>query len=288
MPNNFESKFESKKEKKPKLMFVFDIDGVITNPDTKEPNKKIIERIGADLNQELPVALITGRSINWIENNIMPILKTTIENNQKLDLLFTSGEKGSVSVEYVNGEPVKKIDENIMMPVQLMSEVKKIIQPYTDFIFYDETKETMISIEIKGGEDDKKIEKQKEVLFLIGIQLKKIIENFDFKDLLKIDLTEIAVDLQFKSQSKKISTRHILDWLKGKNINPFSYIVIGDSPSDAEAAEEFFTQGCDITFGYVGKKNIQKQPFKTKIASEYFDQGTLEILDEVLKDKNNF
>ena len=98
-----------KKEKKPKLMFVFDIDGVITNPDTKEPNKKIIERIGADLNQELPVALITGRSINWIENNIMPILKTTIENNQKLDLLFTSGEKGSVSVEYVNGEPVKKL-----------------------------------------------------------------------------------------------------------------------------------------------------------------------------------
>ena len=83
----------------------------------------------------------------------------------------------------------------------------------------------MISIEIKGGEDDKKIEKQKEVLFLIGIQLKKIIENFDFKDLLKIDLTEIAVDLQFKSQSKKISTRHILDWLKGKTLTLFFILL---------------------------------------------------------------
>lgn len=115
MLNNFESeKFESKqeKEKNPKLMFVFDVDGIITNPDTKKPNEKVIEHISSDLKQGFPVALATGRSVAWVEEKIMPTLKTMLKDDRKLDFLLISGEKGSVSVEYVDGEPVKKIDKN--------------------------------------------------------------------------------------------------------------------------------------------------------------------------------
>lgn len=170
------------------------------------------------------------------------------------------------------------------MPAKIATEAKKIIQPYLDSIFYDKSKETMISIEIKGSEDSEEVKKQKQMLILIAEQLKKIVQDSEFSEFLDVDLTEIAVDVQFKSQGKKLSSRHILGWLKGKNIKPSSYIVVGDSPSDVEAAEEFFHQDYDVTFGYVGTKDLPKQPFKTKTASEFFDKGTVEILDEIVQD----
>ena len=85
------------------------------------------------------------------------------------------------------------------MPAKIATEAKKIIQPYLDSIFYDKSKETMISIEIKGSEDSEEVKKQKQMLILIAEQLKKIVQDSEFSEFLDVDLTEIAVDVQFKS-----------------------------------------------------------------------------------------
>jgi hydroxymethylpyrimidine pyrophosphatase-like HAD family hydrolase len=281
-----DSKFERTIETKemPRLMLVLDVDGVVTNPDTKKPNEGVILRIAHDLERGIPAAFVTGRSVSWVIENVMPMLEAKISNAKQLDHLLISGEKGSVSVSYKNGRPVKKIDEKIVMPPEIVLEAKEIISPYSDSVFFDNSKETMISIEIHGGNNKKEVQKQKDILAIITEEFKSLLKRKNMENLLAVEPTEIATDIQFVSQGKKLSAQHILEWLKNKNVFPDSYLVIGDSSRDAEAAEEFHIQGQNVTFGYVGKKELAEMNTPVTRAKNLFDEGTAEILDKMRKE----
>lgn len=84
--------------------YIFDIDGVVTAPFTKKPHPYILSFIASQLQKKHPIALATGRSISWIQENILVKLEKKIQKKEFLDFLFISGEKGAVSLEFILGK----------------------------------------------------------------------------------------------------------------------------------------------------------------------------------------
>ena len=52
--------------KRPELMLVLDLDGVVTDPVSGEVSGDMLDAIAADLKRGVPVAFNTGRSLKWM------------------------------------------------------------------------------------------------------------------------------------------------------------------------------------------------------------------------------
>lgn len=259
-------------------LYIFDIDGVITNPYVKKPNPAILAFIADQLSQKKPVMLSTGRAIAWIEKNIVSALKILIKEEKDLDLLFISAEKGAVSAVYTRGILESTIDPKSIIPKEIRKAVIKKMGEYSG-IFFDEDKQTMISIEIEGGTDMQKLEKQKESLAKCADWMNQNL-SLDSKNIV-IDSTEIAFDIQSKDINKKISAGDFLLFLHSKKITPTIFLVFGDSPSDIFIAEELFKKNYAVSFGYVGLKILtEKYPFPIFYPKDgkKFDEGVLDFL----------
>ena len=64
-----------------------------------------------------------------------------------------------------------------------------------------------------------------------------------------------------------------------RNIDIERFVTFGDSPADAEMANQIYSQGKPLIYVYVGEKPLEESyPFETYITQEKFDKGTLEYL----------
>ena len=91
-------------------IWIFDVDGVITDPKTKEiTNSKIIEIIKERLSLGSKVAFNTGRSAEWLEHKVINPLREIIISNVKnylpLTNLVSICEMGNVVVNGVQVSP---------------------------------------------------------------------------------------------------------------------------------------------------------------------------------------
>src|SRR5690242_7730962 len=207
-------------------IFIFDIDGVLTHPHIKKPNKTIISFITNQLQNKKLVALATGRAIFWIETNIIHLIQTSLQDQTNMDNLFICGEKGGVWIDFVDGKRNIYIDRTIHFPREV---VKKVIfyLRNKEGIFFDQYKYTMVSVEINGGEDPEVVKKQKEALYTLETWVKN--EILPAYPNLELDPSEISVDILVKGISKRLAAKKFLDFLEKKHISPKSFIMFGDS-----------------------------------------------------------
>lgn len=268
------------RKKKIETIFIFDIDGVITDPDTKKPNPFIITFIAEKLNNHCYLGVATGRSSAWVIENIVSRIEKKLDTKTNLDFLFLSSEKGTVTMTYINGKEKQHIDPTISIPAGIVDQIKKHVQKFNG-VFFDSQKKTMVSIEIKGGSDKEKVTKEKKELGRIEkwLQEKFIAQSKKYV----LDRSEIAVDLQLASVNKKLAAQKFLTFLESKNIHPTSFVMFGDSPLDALLAEEIQRRRHTITFVYVGHKLLEKVytfPVIYPSKGKYFDKGVVEILQK--------
>ncbi len=173
-------------------------------------------------------------------------------------------------------------DESIGVPQELQDEVRGIIErDYSNSMFYDESKETMISTEMKDGhslEEFKKIQKE------LNKKLEELILQRHLEEGLKIDPTTIATDIENMHVGKHFAIERILDWMKQQGIKPKQFITFGDSKSDIPMAQRLCKLGYSVKFVFVGNpdqlegKNL---PFSTTTTNNHFDKGTLEYLSSI-------
>lgn len=257
--------------------FLFDCDGVLTDPTEKKITtpglaKLIAQRIDAgDI-----VSINTGRSLTWLEEHgVLGEIEKALKDKSKLADFIAIGEKGGTWLTFENNEWVTHVDPDIKMPKNLQTKIKDLIEKeFSDSMFYDESKLTMISTEMHDGFNIPDYTKHQGKL---EAQMKKIIEADEFKSLdLAIDPTIIAVDIQNKHVGKHLGARRILDWLAEKGISPDHFITIGDSQSDTEMAQELQTNH-SVEFVFVGdpaKLNSDKLTCPVKFTKKRFGEGT--------------
>lgn len=264
--------------------WVFDVDGVITNPQEKKITEpEILEEIIKRLGKGEPVVLNTGRSIAWMKDRIQNPLTEKIKDKNILQNLLAVGEKGGTWLEFDNqNNLIEDKDDNISVPDNLKNEIRNLINnKYSDSMFYDESKLTMISTEMKDGHSLEDYKKNQEILC---VELKALLADKNFRDKFKVDPTTIATDIENVFVGKHFAIKRILEWLKKKNIKPRRYITFGDSfKSDIPMAKELHLQKLPVEFVYVGEEKISAQafPFVVHQTREKFEKGTLEFLESV-------
>ncbi len=269
--------------KSPNHAWLFDVDGVITNPEQKRITEpKILDEIIKRLQIGEPVALVTGRSIDFMKDRVIDPLKDKIADPNLLRNFLAMGEKGGVWITYENGEPQEHIDHDISVPQDLQDEVRKLIEnEFSDLMFYDETKKTMISTEMKDGTNLEDYHMRQQVL---DQKLEELVASHGLSDQLGVDPTTIATDIQNKHVGKDFAAKRVLAWLKEKDIKPQNFVTMGDSRSDLPMAQEVHDQGLPVTFVFVGKDTDQEYmrglnlPFPVTFTQNKYENGAAEYL----------
>lgn len=265
----------------PKTAWIFDVDGVITNPQEKKITEpEILDEIVKRLEGGEFVALNTGRSIEWVKDRVLNPLIKIVKDRSLLQNLLAVGEKGGTWAEFNElGNLIEKKDDGISVPDNLKNDIRNLISnKYSESMFYDESKLTMISTEMKDGYPLENYKKKQEALLA---ELKTLLANKNLSGKFKIDPTTIATDIENIFVGKNFSIKRIVEWVKKKGIKPQMYITFGDSfRSDIPMAQEIHSQGLPVEFVYVGKEDIDtsKYPFPIKITQNKFEKGTLEFL----------
>lgn len=267
---------------KPKICWILDVDGVITDPKEKKvTHPQILDRIADKINNGEPVALNTGRSFSWlIEKRIISDISERVEDKNNLENFFVVGEKGGTWLSFDrNGTMQHHRDDSISVPESLQEQVRELVETkYSQSMFYDKSKQTMVSTEMLDGYE---IEKYKKDQTKLSGELDKILHENNLTDKLKLDQTIISIDIEDNHVGKGFAIDRILKWLKERKIKPKHFIAIGDSRHDIGMAEKLHQERLPFEFVFVGNREMlegKEYPFPITFTQNRFDKGTLGYL----------
>ncbi len=253
--------------------WLFDVDGVITNPEFKKANPQIIKKLSEILERGEILGFNTGRALEFVIEEVLKPLESTLINKDLLYNVFFVGEKGGTWGDYKNGKIENIVDPQISIPDELTQKIRDLISfKYSDTMFFDETKRTMISTEFIKGKDLNKFHEEQESLVE---EMKKILEHLGLSNLV-IEPSIIATDIQNPHVGKDLGVERFLSLIKGRG-EPEEFETFGDSPGDLEMHKYLIKHGHKSKFIYVGIKEIENDTNIIKTSAK-FDEGTVEHL----------
>ena len=281
MNKNNEIDIGSEVERTVEHAWLFDVDGVITNPQEKKNTEpEIIEQIIRSLELGEPVALVTGRSTAWLKERVLaPILQKMVDKS-KLPNLFVLAEKGGCSITFdEKGQPHETIDESLKVSQPLKREIEEVIKgQFASNMFVDQSKRTMITIEM---EDRIELDDFKRDQGRFVKVLPSLLAKYNLYTQLRVDPTTIATDIEDKKVGKAYASSRVLGWLKERNVQPQGFVVVGDSQSDLDMAKEIDRNNFPVKFIYVGEPQrlrTEDISFPVVTTKSRFEKGTLEYL----------
>ncbi len=261
---------------------IFDVDGVLTSPETNEMPPALILEISEKLQQGIPIGLNTGRSTGWVKEHVIERLLTNNEDRMLLSNLVVIGEKGGTWTHFDDkGNEKDGSVKSISMPEELKDRVKSLIEEkYSDCMFIDETKQTMLTVEMRPGFNLAEFTRRQAQ---IVPELAAILSDAGQTDTYNVDATTIATDIESSHVSKALGAQRFLQWLDDLEVNPGEFEAVGDSLSDLAMADELDRRGKKVKFVFVG------DPTKFEgVSRQYdiethqgFDRGTLAYLDRL-------
>ena len=259
--------------------YLFDIDGVLTNPHTPEIiQPHMIEILTTFLKRGIPMGFISGRPMWWLRDELIKKMEmeVTKENLDKkiLDLLYVAGEFGAVTAVHINGEKIEKLDEKYMIPNEIKDKLATYAQSIKDTVFI-EKKQTLFTVHRNEGLSQEEFRKVKSEIIA---KFKSILQNYPEIEILS---DPIAINVRHKKVNKTIATDNFISWLKDKKISPEKFFVFGDSLTDLEMAVELQKQQLPFEFIYVGKEeelNGIQYGFPITVTKAECDEGTIECL----------
>lgn len=268
-------------------LFLYDVDGVLTSPTEKRVvHLEIIDAIADQLRAGAQVALNTGRSTRWVEEQVVPHLSSLVGDDPDcLARLSIIGEKGNLWTRYnQSGEAIHGKSRKATVPSELKDAIFELASKYTDIMDNLDPKETMISLEMLDGLDVSDFQAKREPFIEAA---KKIIKsNPDWAGFC-VDATTIAVDIESIHASKALGANRFLQILCKNGVNYLNaeFTTFGDSPSDIEMAQSLARNGLPGKHVHVGDNPESLPPsdhFET-IHYEGFDTGTSNYLQRAVK-----
>lgn len=256
--------------------WIFDVDGVLVDPVTKTADTDVLPFLVKILEKGDFLALNTGRSLSWTEEKILSPLLDLATNHELFKNIFVVCEMGNVLVTFENNGWNKKLLDN-PLPEDLQEKMRTLAEEYKESVFYDASKETMISIEMRDGYDIKKFEGIVKDLYE---KVEEILRTSYHSMELRVDATQIALDVQYEDAGKQLGAERIEDFMLERAIKPEEIYTFGDSPSDTQMAEGLQDK-YKVTFVYVGDKtklNTDNLTCEMVYPGEKFTKGTLEFL----------
>ena len=265
----------------PQRAYLFDVDGVLTNLTAKRVEQEaLFDELVKRLERGEPIGLNTGRSLEFIIEQVLTPLEARLKGIHLLQNLFAIGEKGAMWITYdENGVRTTYIDESISVPRVIKDEVRELMgqTPYSDTMFYDKTKQTMVSTELRPG---KTVAEFQEIQKQVAVALQEILVRHGLQDKFRVDSTGIAIDIENVRAGKALGARRFVELLQKRGIDPKKYFGFGDSTSDYDMHEELQRLGINAQFVFVGEPEYLagKLPKGVIFTKQPYDRGTLKFL----------
>lgn len=260
--------------------YLFDVDGVITNPQEKRvTNESMLDEIIGRLQSGEPVCFNTGRSTSWVMERVVGPMMSKVEDKSLFQNLIIVGEKGGTWTTF-DGEGVAHDDavETISVPDSLKERVRELIaEKYSDAMFFDESKQTMLSVEMNDGYDIAAYT-IRQAEFVRDIQALLVETGTD--KIYRIDPTTIATDVESPYVSKALGADRFMEFLQYRELAVDSFEAFGDSGSDAAMADELARRDKTVDFIYVGS-DLQSLNPRADYTVRYvggYNTGTLQYL----------
>lgn len=266
-----------------KTAWLFDVDGVLSNPISKKiDEKQIFNEFLRRLKEGDIIGINTGRSIDYISEGILDPLEQLISDRTILRNIIALGEKGAALITYSqDGTRLVNLDSSVSIPNKLQLEVKNIAgkYPYSTVMFDDSTKKTMLSFEMKTGANQ---EEFKELQSKFVADLNDILVKMNLSDDYEVGVFRISTDIQSKNVGKAFATKKFVEILTERQIVPSGYFCFGDDTADYEMFEELKRLGKKVKFVFVGEKErLEGKNLESVIfTKETLDKGTLEYLQQ--------
>ncbi len=256
-----------------KTCWVFDIDGVITDLETKKPNEEVVSHIAKLLEKDI-VCFNTGRSFSWVEENLVSRLKNTVPPAH-LSSVFFAFEQGGGWAEFENGAQKQEYDKNLLISNEFIEPIKTLVRK-TKTMFFDDTKKTMVTIEMKDDTDRNIFKGEYEEILP---KIEQIVDRINPQ--LKITPGAIAVDIMNRFEGKNLGMLRLLEFFEREKITPERCVCFGDSPADLEMADELTLAKIPVEFVYVGTDELIQTSYTVHKTSEKYSLGTLEFLKTI-------
>jgi len=261
--------------------YLFDVDGVLTDPKEKRVTKpEFFDQIIAILQRGEPVGLNTGRSIAWLVERFITPLIQNIEDKSLLQHFIAVGEKGGTWIIFdKEGNIHHEKMEELAISQDVIKEAKVLVErKYNDSMFFDLTKETMLSIEMHDGfELDMFHQRQK----MLVEDLKQLLTKYKLQNIYHIDPTTIATDVESPNVGKALGADRFLKFLQEMKLEPQEFETFGDSKSDFGMSDELYRKGKQVRMIYVGDRSKfgeSAREYPIDYVGE-FSKGTLEYLE---------
>lgn len=264
-------------------LMIFDIDGVLTDPQSKKAENKNLLSSLSNLSRKMPIIFNTGRSAEWVCKNILPHLVLDDYHNN----FYAACEMGAVSLT-INDSKIAQvvINEDSLaqqVPDQLKNSIHDMVaKNYESSMFVDNTKKVIMTVEMQDNYPIEKYEIDKnELKNSIDIILKHYHPNIHIKP----SSSTIAIDIKPFHLNKAYGAKMINLWLKNNDfiIDDAHIHCIGDSASDIEMSDYFFDQQIKTSFIYVGEEKLSvTKPYEIVKSKLSHTDGTYSYLKTVV------
>lgn len=282
-------------------MYLFDVDGPIVEPKSETvTHPEILEAIVDELKNNRPIALITGRGVEWLIIGrgeligVVTHIESLVTDRSLLNNLFVSAEFGGATITYQEGKQIIYTNQKLSLPLELLHKAEKLVNETYHQTMTIEPKETQFTAKIqpfKTLENNKKNfsdfqQEQRE----FSNALRDILIEMGIAEKYDIHQDRIATNIRDKSVNKIYATQEVLSWLRNKNFHPEKYVIFADSKTDFEMAEalisdpEIQKNQYPVTIIFLGSESLRSElPTNKAYHVEIYDnedltQGTVAFL----------
>lgn len=264
------------------ICWIYDLDGVVTHlTEKKITNPQLLTCFSQQLQNNDPITLNTGRGLPFIREKVLtPLVEYMHEQNLPESLLhnfFAVGEKGNAWIE----DEKDYFDLSTAMPAEFAQKVQQLVEKdFADTMFFDTTKQTMISLEMHTGMNTADFAPAREHIVPL---LQNMLEQEQLAPAFHIDANISSVDIEHMTAGKGKGIERIIAWLIKQQQNPEKFIAFGDSAADLEMGKKLQELGKNFTFVFVGDREIiqDKPSFPIIFTHEKYDKGVVEYIESI-------
>jgi hydroxymethylpyrimidine pyrophosphatase-like HAD family hydrolase len=266
------------------LAYLFDVDGVLTNPQTRNKITKpeLITMLINKLNEGSPLGFISGRGMLWLRSSVVKVLENYLMDHPGfaksiLDNIYVAGEFGGVTCIHTNGQRQETVNNAWIIPEEIRRGLHLVSFQFSDYVSVETEKQTIFTVFANQNITEEDFQTRKNV---IVEEFQHVLEGYPD---LEVQADRLAINIRYKKANKKNATDMFLQWLKEKGFTPEKYYVFGDSPTDLEMGEELQRQKIPFAFIYVGEQSEltnSHHTFPLTVTKGHCDEGTVEYLKE--------
>ncbi|WP_025155789.1 hypothetical protein [Leifsonia aquatica] len=247
------------------LGLLFDVDGPLASPVTRTINvRSIVTDLVAIAAAGVPIAFITGRSGDFIRNQVVAPLRDA-GLGEALDQhgarMFGVFEKGGAWAAITGaGMGEVTVDESVAFPPAAVDAVRTLVRDrFADTMFFDETKRAMISVEQRTDVDAETYAEaqprfQDAVFDLLtgnglGVGLRygdRSTPDARGEVPFRIDPTIISTDIESVLLDKDRGAQRAFEYFAERGPLPQRWRSVGDSRSDYKMADFVHDAGFEV------------------------------------------